>query len=403
LEYWVILSLTPQAMKLNEVLSKSDEQAFIQVHILINKNNPNWIRPLDKDVLSIFDPKQNKYLLNGEVIRWTLTSDSGNLIGRIAAFVNKRYKNKGDKFPVGGIGFFDCTDDQKAANILFDAAKSWLMQRGMQAMDGPINFGDRDKWWGVLTEGFHPPIYNMNFNPPYYQSLFEKYGFQAFYNQICWSLAVASDSHQLDPKFYEAHQEYAGNPDFRAVHILKSQLPKFAEDLSIVYNKAWAKHEGNKELSPQQALRLLKSMKPVLDEKLIWFVYHKDQPVVMWINLPDINQIIKHLDGQFGIWSKLKFFLIKTFGKNTGFVGLVFGIVPEFQGSGLDYYMIVEAEKVIKSTRSYKNLELYWQGDFNPKILNISKNLGSKKSRNLITYRYIFDRNIPFERHPILT
>ncbi|WP_373495618.1 hypothetical protein [Aquiflexum sp.] len=389
-------------MNLTEVSSNSDEKAFIKVHILINEKDPNWIRPLDKDVQMVFDPKQNKYLQNGEAIRWILRDDSGRLIGRIAAFVNKRYKNKGDQFPVGGFGFFDCIEDQESANLLFDTAKAWLIQRGMQAMDGPINFGDRDKWWGVLTEGFHPPKYNMNFNPPYYQMLFEEYGFKTFYNQICWSLSVASNSHQLDPKFYEAHKKFHGNPDFKAVHIKKNQLSKFADALSIVYNKAWAKHEGNKELSPQQALKLLNSVKPVLDEKLIWFVYHKNEPVVMWLNLPDINQIIKHLGGQFGLWAKLKFYLIKTLGKNRSFVGLAFGIVPEFQGSGLDYYMIVEAEKVIKSTRSYKNLELYWQGDFNPKILNISKNLGSKKSRNLITYRYLFDRNMPFERHPIL-
>jgi hypothetical protein len=122
----------------------------------------------------------------------------------------------------------------------------------------------------------------------------------------------------------------------------------------------------------------------------------------MWVNLPDINQIIKHLDGKFDWFAKLKFFLIKTFGKNENFVGLVFGVVPEFQGTGLDYYMIVEAEKVIKSTTSYKKLELYWQGDFNPKMLNISKNLGGKHFRTLVTYRYLFDRQKHFERHPVL-
>ncbi|MFC0262445.1 hypothetical protein [Fontibacter flavus] len=389
-------------MQISKVSTKTDESEFIRAHVNINSAYPNWIRPLDKDVLGVFDPQKNKFLQQGEACRWNLKDDSGKLIGRIAAFVNKRYKNKGDKFPVGGVGFFDCIDDQQAANLLFDTAKAWLAERGMQAMDGPINIGDRDKWWGLLVEGFHPPIYNMNYNPPYYQKLFETYGFQVFYNQICWSLQVAA-SNQLEPKFYEYHKKFAQNPDFKARHIQKNQLSKYAEDLTIVYNKAWAKHEGNKEINKAHALKLLQSMKPVLDEKLIWFVYHKEEPVVMWINLPDINQIIKSLNGKLGLWEKLKFFLIKTFGKNSSFVGLVFGIVPEFQGSGLDYFMIVEAEKEIKKTRSYKTLELYWQGDFNPKMLNISKNLGAKQSRKMITYRYNFDRNIPFERHPILT
>jgi hypothetical protein len=84
------------------------------------------------------------------------------------------------------------------------------------------------------------------------------------------------------------------------------------------------------------------------------------------------------------------------------FVGLVFGVVPEFQGKGVDYFMIVEAEKVIKAKTHYKDLELYWQGDFNPKMLNISKNLGAKQTRLMITYRYLFDPNKPFNRHPIL-
>lgn len=389
-------------MNLVIVTSKTDEADFLKVHVKINQSNPNWIRPLDTDVMSVFDPLRNKFLKQGKIARWVLKDKNNQLIGRIAAFVNKKYKNKGDKFPVGCIGFFDCIDDQNAAKTLFDKAREWLSENGMEAMDGPINFGDRDKWWGLLVEGFHQPIYNMNYNPPYYKNLFENYGFEIFYNQICWHLEVASESKQLDPKFYSSHEKYIKNPDFKVRHIRKPQLSKFAGDFSAVYNKAWATHEGNKEITPSHALKLLKSIKQVMDEKLIWFTYFKEEPIAMWVNLPDINQIIKHLNGKFGLWEKLKFFFFKTFGKNTNFVGLVFGIVPEFQGKGIDYFMIVEAEKEIKRSTSYKKLELFWQGDFNPKILNISKNLGAKQSRKLITYRYIFDRSIEFERHPIL-
>jgi len=389
-------------MNLILVASKKDEADFLKVHFEINKFNPNWIRPLDNDVQAVFDPKKNKYLNQGEIVRWVMKDKDHNLIGRIAAFVNRKYKNKGDQFPVGCIGFFDCIDDQDAAKALFDKAKAWLSEKGMEAMDGPINFGDRDKWWGLLVEGFHQPIYNMNYNPPYYQKLFENYGFELYYNQICWNLEVASDAKQLDQKFYDNHDRYSNIPDFKVRHIRKKELSKFAEDFSTVYNQAWAKHEGNKEIAPALALKLFNSIKPIMDEKLIWFTYFKDQPIAMWVNLPDINQIVKHLNGKFGVWEKLKFFFLKTFGKNKNFVGLVFGIVPEFQGKGIDYYMIVEAEKEIKKSTSYKTLELFWQGDFNPKILNISKNLGGKQSRRLITYRYLFDRTRKFERHPIL-
>ena len=144
-------------------------------------------------------------------------------------------------------------------------------------------------------------------------------------------------------------------------------------------------------------------MKPVMDERLVWFVYHKGEPIATWISIPDINAIIKYLNGQFDLLSKLKFLYYKKVGVCRRFVGLVFGIVPEFQSKGVDYFMIVEAEKVIKSIGQYKETELLWQGDFNPKMLNISRNLGAVQSRKLITYRYLFDRSKPFTRHPILS
>lgn len=374
---------------------------FLKVNVIVNQGNPNYIRPLDKDIRDVFDPKKNKYFRSGKICRWLLKDDSGNLIGRISAFVNPKYKNKGDKLKTGGIGFFDCIDDQEAANLLLNTGKEWLEKQGMEAMDGPINFGERDRWWGLLVEGFQAPVYTLNYNPPYYQKLFEDYGFKVFFNQICWNMALSEDS-QLAPKFYEAHERFAKQPEFEARHYKKNQLEKFAKDFCTVYNGAWASHEGNKGMAVPLAIKLFKSMQPIIDEKLVWFAYHNDEPIAMWLNLPDINQIVQHLNGQFNLIAKIKFMILKMRKVCNKMVGIVFGIVPEFQGTGIDYFMIVEGEKVIKSDTKYRDLELQWQGDFNPKILNISKNLDAEQARRLVTYRYIFDRSIPFERHPIL-
>ncbi|HMP99947.1 MAG TPA: hypothetical protein PKC24_09215 [Cyclobacteriaceae bacterium] len=389
-------------MFLQEVNTPGLAQDFIKVNVICNAGNSDWIQPLDKDIHEVFDQSKNKAFRHGEVVRWLLRDEESKLIGRIAAFVNKKYTNKGDEFPVGGIGFFECINNQQAANLLFDTAKAWLQERKVEAMDGPINFGERDKWWGLLVKGFHAPLYGMNYNPPYYQALFENYGFQTFYNQICWELPVAGESTQLQKKFYEAHARYAGNPDFKAVHVRKNQSEKFAHDFCTVYNKAWAKHAGNKEMSNEQALKIFKAMKPVMDENLGWFVYYKEAPIAMWINLPDLNQIFKFMQGKFGLLQKLKFLYYQKRGVCDRIVGLVYGIVPEFQSTGVDYFMIVEAEKVIKKKTRYKSVELLWQGDFNPKILNISRSLGAEQSRTLVTYRYIFDRSKPFKRHPMI-
>jgi len=387
-------------MQLTEVNDQQTAKDFIRVNVEINKSDPNYIRPLEKDIYAVFDPKKNKSFRFGEVIRWILISDDGKLIGRIAAFINKKYKNKDDDVPVGGIGFFECINDQVAADMLFDVAKHWLMQKGMEAMDGPINFGERDRWWGLLVKGFEPPIYCLNYNPPYYQELFENYGFKDFYNQVCFALNV---SDQIDEKFYRRHEECAKDPNFSAKYIDKNQLEKFADDFTIVYNKAWAGHGGLKQLDKKVVLKMFKSMKPVMDEKINWFIYYKDEPIGIWINLPDLNQWFKHLNGKFGLWQKLKFLWVKKSKKCNKFVGLVFGIVPEWQGKGVDSYIIVEAGiKVVQSLHLYDKYEMQWIGEFNPKMINVSENLGTYRSRILTTYRYLFDRTKEFKRHPIL-
>jgi hypothetical protein len=386
-------------MQLIEVTNTSLARDFIRVNVLMNTGNPDYIRPLEKDVNMVFDPKKNKTFRSGQVTRWVLKDESGKLLGRIAAFVNKKYKNKGDDIPVGGIGFFECINDQAAADMLFDVAKHWLLQRGMEAMDGPINFGERDRWWGLMVKGFEPPLYCLNYNPPYYQLLFETYGFNNYYNQICFSLNVKDP---VAPKYYQRHAECAKDPGFSSSHIKKNQLGKFAKDFTTVYNKAWAGHGGLKQLDDRTVLKMFQTMKPVMDESISWFVYYNDEPIGIWINLPDLNQWFKYLNGKFSLWHKLKFLWIKKTKPSNKFVGLVFGVVPAWQGRGVDSYMIIEGANHILSRNDYEKYEMQWIGEFNPRMINVAEFLGTQRSRILTTYRYLFDRTKEFKRHPIL-
>lgn len=383
-------------MKMIEVRSESDKQAFLQLAVNLYRNDPNWIQPLDKDIEAVFDPKQNKFFKKGVCTRWLLKDDAGKAIGRIAAFVNPQYKNEQ---PTGGVGFFECINDRKAAHFMFDHCREWLREKGMEAMDGPINFGERLAWWGLLVDGFHPPLYQMNYNPPYYQDLFESYGFQLYFNQICFARDTEP---RLSDKFYERHAQISADPNFRAVPIDKSQLDKFAKDFSYIYNKAWAGHGGGKEIEERVARKMFQQMKPVMDEHITWFTYYKDEPVALWVNLPDMNQWFRHLHGKFGLLDKLRFLLIKKFGTCDRFVGLVYGVIPEFQGKGVDSFMVVEAAKLIQSRGKYKRYEMQWIGDFNPKMINIAESLETTRNRRLTTYRFLFDREKPFKRHPML-
>jgi hypothetical protein len=387
-------------MQLIAVTDKKADKQFMQLPYRIYAHDKAWIAPLKHEVSAVFNPKQNKSFRFGELKRWILIKD-GETIGRIAAFVNKKYKSKGDEFPVGGVGFFECINDQTAANALFDVAKNWLIEAGMGAMDGPINFGERDKWWGLLVDGFDSPTYGMSYNPPYYKSLFEQYGFNLFFEQYCFGMNVKTP---LQNKILERHRIVAEDPLFSVKHIQKKEIDKYADDFATVYNKAWAGHGGMKELPKEQARILFRKMKPVMDEKIIWFAYYNNEPIAIFTNLPDLNQWFKYLKGEFNLLRKIQFLLIKRFIPNKKFNGLVFGIIPEFQGKGVDAFLIAEASKILNSDAiKYEKYEMQWIGDFNPKMINIAENLGEVyKSRTLVTYRYQFNRNIPFKRHPLL-
>lgn len=386
-------------MKLIEVTDSTLAKAFIQVNVDINRGDRNYIRPLDKDIYQVFDPAKNNAFQHGTVIRWLLQDERGRYIGRIAAFVMDKYTNKGDQQPTGCFGFFDCINDQAAANTLLDAARQWLAMHGKEAMDGPVNFGERDTWWGLLIEGFHEPLYRMNYNPAYYQKLLEQYGCQVFYNQICMSRHLRPP---LAKRFTDRHAAIQAKGGFKAEMVDLNRLEKYAADFCEVYNKAWAQHEGGKEMKLETALRIFKAMKPVMEPKLAWFAYHNDTPIAMYLNLPELNQIFKYLNGRFDAWAKLKFLWYRWRGVCKKFTGIVFGIVPRYQSLGIDSFLIVEVGNVLLHTQQYDECELQWFGDFNPKIRNIATHLEFKETRRLATFRYLFDRSKPFERHPML-
>lgn len=379
-----------------EVQSKAQEKEFLEFPGRLYQYDPNYIRPLDKDIKEIFNPEKNRFFKNGECSRFLFKNKENDTVGRVAVFINNFYEQQQ---PTGGIGFFDCINDQETANFIFNHCKEWLQNRGMEAMDGSINFGERDKFWGILTEGFEQPLYGMNYNFPYYKELFENYGFRVYFEQLCFSRPIFAEVSRVFTLMHAKHQR---NPDISAKPMKKNNLHKFAKDFTEIYNKAWATHGEGKCMQETKVLKMFKTMKPIINEHISWFVYEKEKPIAMWMNIPDLNQWFKYLNGRFGLLQKLKFLWVKKFKKNEKMVGLVFGVVPEWQKKGIEGYMIWEGTQHLRKHTDFKVTEMQWIGDFNPKMIKIAENLDTTVTRKLATYRYLFDREKNFEKHPIL-
>ncbi len=388
-------------MEIVEVKNPAERREFLQLPVRLYRDVPQWIRPLDKDVEQVFDPELNKSFREGECSRWILRDEGGKTIGRVAAFVLKRTVNRGNDQPTGGMGFFECIDDQAAAFHLFDQCKRWLTERGMEAMDGPINFGSREKWWGLLVEGFdREPNYQCNYNFPYYAKIFEAYGFKLYFSQLTYARKVMDPlSERLAYKAELASAD--SNYSFR--HLSKAEIGKLPELIRQVYNQAWNNRAETPEITSAQAKLLVKQMRPILDVRLLWFGFYKDDPVAFFLSLPEINQWFKYVNGKLDWIGLIKLGWYKFTRPNRKAFGILFGVIPEHQGKGVDGAMIMSARKLYQSGKlPYIEYEMNWIGDFNPKMIQVVEQVGGFVSKRHVTYRKLFDESKPFRRHPIL-
>ena len=388
-------------MTIQEVTTSAQAKEFLKLPVKLYKHEPNWIRPLDKDIESVFDKEKNKTFRHGECTRWILINEKNETIGRVAAFVNKKTVSKGNDQPTGGMGFFECINDKQAAFMLFDQCKQWLQSKGMEAMDGPINFGTRDRWWGLLVEGFdREPNYQCNYNFPYYKDFFEAYGFKVYFYQLTFGRTVQGP---VAPRLAEKAAITSKDPDYDFRYIPKAELPRLPEYIHHVYNKAWASRSENPDLNLQQANLLVKQIKPILDPRLLYFGFYKGEPVSFFLSLPEMNQIFKHVNGKLDWLGKLKFVWHTLMKTNRKAFGILFGVVPEHQGKGLDGAMVIKAKEVLQDQYNrYDEYEINWIGDFNPTMINVVKQVGADECKRHATYRKLFDETKPFKRSPIV-
>jgi len=375
-------------MRLIEVNNKDTQEQFFKLPFYIYKGDSNWICPLQNDIESVFNPQKNNFFNFGKCTRWILLNDNSEVIGRIAAFINYKKADKEEQ-PTGGCGFFECINDQLAANLLFDKAQSWLGENGMKAMLGPINFGENDMWWGLLIEGFKQPFYGMNYNPTYYQTLFENYGFQIKYEQISNSIDIRKGLPEKVQKIATWVSKREGN-EFQ--HLTSSNLNKYAQDFMEIYNDAWKDFDNFTTVTEETIRETLVKIKPVMDPNLIWFAYVNGEPAAFTMSLPDTNELIKGLNGKLDLLGKLKFLWNKWTIKHTRMRAVIMGTKEKFRNMGLESAMFMKMQEYTRPLDHYQELELSWVGDFNSKMLSVHYAIGATFSKKHATYIFKFNK-----------
>ncbi|HYT04503.1 MAG TPA: hypothetical protein VEM13_06440 [Gemmatimonadales bacterium] len=252
------------------------------------RGDPLWVPTLRMDVRTLLTPGKNPFFEHAEAQYFVGRSD-GRTVGRIAAIKNDAH-NRTWSDRVGFYGFFECVDDQRVANALFDAAAAWLRSKRFAVMRGPMSPSINDEC-GLLVKGFEtPPTLMMPHNYPYYATLHERYGFTKAKDL----LAFESSSTEMPERIARAATVIAQRKGITLRPLNMKRFREEVERVKALYNQAWEQNWGFVPLTEAEIDHLAKQLKPIVEPDLVCFAELGSQVIGFAVALPDLNVALKH-------------------------------------------------------------------------------------------------------------
>jgi GNAT superfamily N-acetyltransferase len=370
----------PAINEITLVTSKKERKQFLKFPYSHYKNDKYWVAPLRMEQKKLIDPQKNPFFDNADMAMF-LIRQNGTVCGRIAAIEDRRYNNYHNS-NTGFFGFFECVNSERTAELMFQMTEEWLRSRGMEEMMGPANPGMMDEI-GILVDGFQKyPSILMPYHKDYYDSLLKSVGLEK----------------AMDLFTYEVNQDNVDRDRMnRAVDIVKRRIPdisirkirlnKIKEEIKIIqeiFNEAWSENWGYIPLSDAEFMYLAKDLKSVVDDNYAHIAEVDGRPVAFSVALPDYNQILKDMDGNlfpFGfiklLWNRRKITRIRT---------ALMGVIPEYQGKGIDALLHRESIENGLKFNKYAS-EIGWILESNEQMNRVAEKIGGKHDKTYRMYR----------------
>jgi GNAT superfamily N-acetyltransferase len=354
----------------NRVATKKDLNIFMRFPLEIYKDNPYWVPPLLIEVKEKLDQKKNPFFEHAEIDLLMASKDS-RVAGRVAAIIDHRH-NEYHKEKVAFFGLYESVNDLEVARALLSAVTAWGQERGMEVLRGPVNLSMNDEC-GFLLEGFdEPPVIMMPYNPPYYLELMEKAGLTKAKDLYAF---IMDRDHETREKVKAVINKVRKATSFGMRTVNMKKIYKETRKIAYIYNQAWAKNWGFVPWTEKEMDFMAKRLKSFADPELIIFALHEGQEVGFAFGLPNYNEITRDLNGRlfpFGVFK-----VIFNRKKIKGMRALVFGVLPQFQHSGLAYLLYDELERRAKA-KGYKWAEMSWQLEDNEAINRFTASIGGR-------------------------
>ena len=353
---------------------------FIDLPWMIYAGYPNWVPPLKKEVLRMLDPHRHPFWEFSERVLF-LARRGSEPVGRIAGIID-HHNNEFHNEKMGVWGFFECADDPEAAAALFSSVETWVRSKGMTFMRGPLSPSTNYEV-GLLIEGFnYPPALMMAYTPPYYPGLVESCGFTKEKDL----LAFLIDGDYRLPDWMDRLAEKIAKK--KGVHIRlfrpKEEDAEFAL-IREIYNDSWAGNWGFVPLSDNEMKDIQKNVMEFTDPDLAFFIYYEDKPAAVCVIFPDMNPLLKRLNGRIGLTGVLKFLMYRH--KIRGLRCLMFGVKEEYRQLGIPMLAFHHIYEIARKQKKYQNLEMGWTLEDNESINSLVEEAGAKRYKKYRIFR----------------
>lgn len=356
-----------------EVENAYDLKKFITLPFSLYRDDPNWVPHLISERLEFFDKEKNPFYRAAKT-RLFMARRRRQYVGRIATCINYNY-NEFHQEETGFFGFFDCIEDYAVAEILFKVALITIKKEGMTQMIGPANFSSNHEV-GMLIEGYDsPPVIMMPYNKPYYNDFADKFGLRKAKDLLAFRIDTTTT---MDPRIGSIAAKLQAREGITLRTLNMKDFDNEVLKINEVYNKAWAKNWGFSPMSSDEFRHICKGMKQIVDPDLVFIAEINSNVVGFILNLPNINQALIHTNGRLFPAGLIKLLWHTKIKNKIDSVRIItMGIVPEYQGRGLDT-MFYNETFTKGPTRGYNWGEMSWILEDNFAMVRAAELMGTK-------------------------
>ncbi len=366
--------------EIHHVKDNKDLRKFIRVPYWLYKqiNNKTWVPPLLVEEKKKYS-KTNPSLAHCDY-KFFLLLKNGKPVGRICGFIH-RNAVKQWKTPVGFFGSYECVDDEEGSQLLLDEVKKWLGDRNMVCMRGPWDFDTKE--YGFVVKGYdRPPMMMAPYNPPYYNDQMEAFGLKKVKDLLAYELDLM-DGYQLPERFLKLTDRIAERNRITIRSINMRQLQKDVGILLNVANVSTYQNWGYVEVADAEAKGIAQSMKSIVDPDIVMIAEVNDKPIGYLIALPDINTLIKQMNGR--LWPFGFIQLLIGIKKIRQYRVWALGIIPGYQRRGIDTLFYRRLHEIIIPKKPQR-LEANYVLEDNLAMSNPIQKLGFKESKRYRVY-----------------